>query len=64
MIRRMSMTRDRKTIRNGGKPWNDSIRDIGAVGKDGGETVSEGISRLNKSIRDDKRNLRRKKPTL
>jgi hypothetical protein len=58
------MTSDRKTIRKGGKPWNDSILDIGAVGKGGRETISEGISRLNKSIRDDKRNLRRKNPTL
>ena len=52
----------RAAIRKGEKSWNDSIRDIGVVGKAGMETISEGITRLNKALRNEKRTLRDKSP--
>ena len=56
------MTSVKAAIRKGRKSWSDSVQDIGVVGKAGMETVSEGITRLNRALRNDKRKLRGKTP--
>jgi hypothetical protein len=49
-----------RVVRKGKKSWNDRVKDIGVVAKEGTETISEGITRLNIALRNDKRKLRSK----
>jgi hypothetical protein len=55
------MTSVRTATQRDKKSWRDSIKDIGVIGG-GVETISEGITRLNKALRNDKRTLRDKSP--
>jgi len=56
------MTGVRGAIRRDRKAWNDRVRDIGVVGREVVETISEGVTRLDRALRNDKRKLRGKTP--
>ncbi|MFH1404079.1 MAG: hypothetical protein ABIH11_07415 [Candidatus Altiarchaeota archaeon] len=48
----------KKGVHENRDSWDDGIKDMDVAVNDKGETVSEGITRLNTAIKKDKRKLR------
>ena len=60
MISRDKMKSSSMVVQRDRKSWTNKIKDISSIGKEHGESISEGITRLNKALRNDKRKLRSK----